>query len=294
MSPARRGAAGPVAPRPAGGPVPPAHMPVGRVPGGRVPDGRVPGGRVPGGRVPARCVPAALVGAALVVAGAGGCVGPASRGEPPAPPPYADCAALPSPPRAVPATRSPTGDPPPDARAPGRQSAAAPAPGAAPPSGAAPAAAAGTSSAVAGRGGGPVVGRPLADVPLSCLTGGSAVATGALAGPAVVSLWATWCPPCREELPVLQRFADRTPGVHVVGVVTEDRPDWAADLGRELGLRFPQLVDAAGALRRAVGAPGLPATVLLGADGTVRHVQLRPLTDAALADLADRHLGGPR
>ncbi|HEX5741960.1 MAG TPA: TlpA disulfide reductase family protein [Pilimelia sp.] len=225
--------------------------------------------RGPAGPAARRPTARAALLAVLLAAGAGACADGAGQ-RPPAASPYTDCAALADPPRSA-ATGATPAAPSPRARA----------------SGASP-------GAAAAAGGDAATGRRLADVALTCLTGGAAVGTGALAGPAVVNLWATWCPPCRAELPVLQRFADRTPGVHVVGVVTEDRPDWAADLGRELGLRFPQLVDSGGALRRAVGAPGLPATVLLDAGGAVRHVALRPLTDADLADLADRHLGRRR
>ncbi|GGJ97127.1 hypothetical protein GCM10010123_28920 [Pilimelia anulata] len=138
---------------------------------------------------------------------------------------------------------------------------------------------------------GPAAGSPVPGVELACLAGGPAVATAALAGPAVVNLWATWCPPCRAELPLLQRYADRHRGVRVVGVVTEDDPALAADLGREAGIRFPQLVDRAGALKRAVGAPGLPVTLFVGPGGTLRYLHRAPLTDATLPALAATHLG---
>ncbi|GGK11682.1 hypothetical protein GCM10010124_00400 [Pilimelia terevasa] len=211
---------------------------------------------------------AGLAGLAALALAAG-CADRGPRAAAPPPPPFADCAALSPPPRLV---LSPTS-------AGGALSAASPgAPSAAPGS---------TGGAGAARAGE----RGLPALALPCLTGGAAVATGALAGPLVVNLWATWCPPCRAELPVFQRFADRTPGVRVLGVVTSDNPDWAGDLGRDLGVRFPQLVDRTGALQRALGAVGLPATVLLPADGRPRYLHQAPLTEATLASLAATHLG---
>ncbi|MCY4325320.1 MAG: TlpA disulfide reductase family protein [Betaproteobacteria bacterium] len=90
--------------------------------------------------------------------------------------------------------------------------------------------------------------------------------------PLLVNFWATWCPPCRHELPLLEEAA--AAGIlPVVAVALEDRPS-AADYWQQQGFSFPSLVAglAAGArLLADYGNPNasMPYTVLLAADGQV-------------------------
>jgi thiol-disulfide isomerase/thioredoxin len=136
-------------------------------------------------------------------------------------------------------------------------------------------------------------GDPLLELSLPCLTGGEPFRLADLRGPAVVNLWASWCPPCREELLELQRYADQQAGrVHVLGVVTEDDPERAAALATDLRLRFPAVADREGRLRAALAAIGLPVTLLVDSAGRVRHVhRTGALDEPAVARLARDHLG---
>jgi hypothetical protein len=69
----------------------------------------------------------------------------------------------------------------------------------------------------------PGVAGGLPDIALPCLGGGRDVNLAGLRGPMVVNLWASWCEPCREELPVLQEYAERARRqVRVLGVDFED------------------------------------------------------------------------
>ena len=136
---------------------------------------------------------------------------------------------------------------------------------------------------------------------LPCLgVAGGPVLLRALTGlPTVVNLWASYCGPCREELPAMQRLADRMSGkLRVLGVDSADEAGSAATVIRDLHLSFPMVFDYKGALLRgliASGAPVLPAlpvTVLLRADGTVAKVyQGGALTDATLRSLVNHALG---
>lgn len=132
----------------------------------------------------------------------------------------------------------------------------------------------------------------LPDLELPCFTGGAAVPLRALRGPVVINLWASWCAPCRAELPAFQRLADRAGGhLHVVGVDTRDRPAAAQSLATELGLTFPTLTDPGEKLRVAVKRSALPVTMFIDASGRVRHIHdSTALDDRALADLVGRHL----
>ncbi|MDG4768481.1 TlpA disulfide reductase family protein [Solwaraspora sp. WMMD406] len=152
-------------------------------------------------------------------------------------------------------------------------------------------AAATTGDADPSRAAGPAA-TPLPTLSLPCFADGTAVDVAALRGPAVISLWASWCPPCRDELPVLQRLSDRTAGqLHVIGVNTADDRGRALDLANDLGLSFPNLVDPQERLRRAVRRVGLPLTIVVDARGDIRLLhQESELDDAALAELVEHEL----
>lgn len=143
-------------------------------------------------------------------------------------------------------------------------------------------------------GDGPSAESPLPEVTLPCLGGGEDVDLSALRGPMVVSLWAQWCGPCREELPYYQKLHVRAGDeVAVLGVDYQDtRPAWALDLLRETGVTFPSLADPAGELRVPFRVRGLPGVVFVDADGTVVAVEYLVIESyEQLAALVDEHLG---
>ncbi|MDI5937348.1 MULTISPECIES: TlpA disulfide reductase family protein [unclassified Micromonospora] len=136
-------------------------------------------------------------------------------------------------------------------------------------------------------------GPELPELTLPCFTGGDLVALRDVRGPAVVNLWASWCPPCRKELPAFQRLSERADGrLQVIGVNTRDSRDAAQSIGEDFGVRFPVLFDQGESLRRALNRNAVPLTVLVGADGRIRHVDTSgALDDARLAALVREHLG---
>jgi thiol-disulfide isomerase/thioredoxin len=142
-------------------------------------------------------------------------------------------------------------------------------------------------------GAGATGGQPLPAATLDCMAGGAPVATGQIKGPAVVNLWASWCGPCRAELPAFQQLDERAAGsLHVVGIDTRDDRDAAVDLADDLGLTFPSLDDPSQKVLNGLARQGLPVTVFVGADGKVRHVYNGTALDAAsLTALVQQHLG---
>jgi thiol-disulfide isomerase/thioredoxin len=138
-------------------------------------------------------------------------------------------------------------------------------------------------------------GEPLPDLTLPCFTGGEPFRLADLRGPAVVNLWASWCLPCREELPALQRYADRAAGeVRVLGVVTQDPRGAAATLAGDLGLTFPALDDRDGLVMLEVAGNTVPATIFVDSAGSMRYVHRGPVDEEALDELATEHLGAAR
>ncbi|OLF07733.1 redoxin [Actinophytocola xinjiangensis] len=115
----------------------------------------------------------------------------------------------------------------------------------------------------------------LAGVEVGCLADGSTVdlARTLARGPVLVNVWATWCQPCREELPLLAEYAAEKNAIPVVGVAVQSGEGDALGLLDELGVALPTVLDRDGAASRALRLPrGLPASYLVQADGTVALV----------------------
>lgn len=134
---------------------------------------------------------------------------------------------------------------------------------------------------------------PLPAVRLDCFAGGPAVQVRDVRGPALINLWASWCGPCRQELPVFERYARRTAGqVHVIGVDTKDDRETAAALARDLGVTFPTLYDREQRLLFAVSRTALPVTLFVDRAGAVRFLHnAEALDDDTLALYAEQYLG---
>jgi len=140
-------------------------------------------------------------------------------------------------------------------------------------------------------GGGPDA---IPDLSLPCFDGGAPVRLAGLGRPAVVNLWASWCQPCRAEMPEIERYASGAAGrVTVVGVDTGDTRTGGASVLADLGITYPNLYDQGQLLAHAIGRSALPATLFVDAGGRIRHIANggSPLTVAALTDLVKRHLG---
>jgi thiol-disulfide isomerase/thioredoxin len=133
----------------------------------------------------------------------------------------------------------------------------------------------------------------LPDLRLPCFGGWPDVAVSRPPGrPTVVNLWATWCPPCVDEVPELVAFAaaagDR---VGVVGVAHQDSPLSVYTFAQQFRIGYPLLRDDEGDVLRKYGS-FLPVTLLVAGDGALRHVQVGAYpTVAALQDAVAVHLG---
>lgn len=86
-----------------------------------------------------------------------------------------------------------------------------------------------------------------------------------------MNLWATWCPPCRDEMPDLERFYKeyRNRDVIVLGVDQGEGRTVVAKFLREHGITYPNLLDENQTYGRAYNALGLPTTVIVGRDGRI-------------------------
>ena len=90
----------------------------------------------------------------------------------------------------------------------------------------------------------------------------------------LLNFWATWCGPCRQELPHLNRIYDkyRSAGFVLLGVNIDDDPRLATELASKLGLKFPVLLDGDKKVSRVYDMSAMPATLVIDRDGRVRHI----------------------
>ncbi len=132
----------------------------------------------------------------------------------------------------------------------------------------------------------PAVGHPAPDFSLPTLSGETFTLSELRGTPVVLNFWATWCPPCRAELPELQAASERLAGqVAIVGVNQAEAPaDVAAFAGR-LGLSFPMPLDVNAQASRLYAVRSLPTTFFIDRQGVIRRIQIGPVNEATLAQM---------
>lgn len=116
---------------------------------------------------------------------------------------------------------------------------------------------------------------PLSGVSIACLGAEGPLDLGSVAadGPVLLNLWASWCGPCREELPALAEYAARPGSVRVLLVDVDDDPRAALRTLDELGVALPSALDPGSAVRTALDVPpGLPYSYLARPDGRLGRV----------------------
>ena len=101
------------------------------------------------------------------------------------------------------------------------------------------------------------------------LLGGGTISSDDLKGhPVVLNFWASWCEPCREEMPAFERMWDRyrNDGIKIIGVNIQDSAQGARGFLDEVPVSYPIAMDPTGSLASELGVRGLPQTFFIGAD----------------------------
>ncbi len=90
----------------------------------------------------------------------------------------------------------------------------------------------------------------------------------------MINFWATWCGPCRQEMPILDELYSRyeRAGFQLLGVNIDDEPQRAKDMIAELGVSFPVLFDDTKAVSELYQVQAMPVSVMVDREGKVRYV----------------------
>jgi len=127
--------------------------------------------------------------------------------------------------------------------------------------------------------------RVLPDAQFEELDGSGTYALRQTGTPRALNLWATWCAPCRAELPAFDEVAGRVEGAEIVGINVGDSGPDAAELVQELGLDFRQVLDPKATVQQTLRITGMPATVFVDAQGDIVKVHAGELDASELETL---------
>jgi thiol-disulfide isomerase/thioredoxin len=134
----------------------------------------------------------------------------------------------------------------------------------------------------------PGTGNELPEVELTALDGSATVRLSEIEGPAVINLWATWCAPCRKEIPDFEAVhRARGDEVRFVGINVGEDADRAAAFLDDVGATYDQFLDSDGYVVTELETTAMPVTIVLDADGRVATRHLGPMDQSDLGDAID-------
>ena len=125
------------------------------------------------------------------------------------------------------------------------------------------------------------VGQVAPDFELEKLGGGEAWLTDFRGHPVVLNFWATWCQPCRQEMPQLVNAFDKykPQGLEIVGLNMQEGGDLITPFASNFGIDYPILIDRDGDTSKEFHLLGLPTTYFIDANGVIQSVYQGPLQD---------------
>ena len=122
------------------------------------------------------------------------------------------------------------------------------------------------------------------DFKLSTLDGEEITLSALRGHPVVINFWATWCPPCRFEMPAMERVyrRSREDGLVILAVNFQENKEEVSAFVNEFGLTFPILLDEKGNVAMQYRVRGLPTTYFVDGAGKVRKVRVGAMTEEFL------------
>ncbi|HZG85201.1 redoxin domain-containing protein [Paenibacillus sp.] len=139
----------------------------------------------------------------------------------------------------------------------------------------------------------PEVGDPVAPFQLASLDGEKLGPASYAGRPTVINFWGTFCPPCVEETPALQRMYEKyeEQGVVIIGVNLGEKPVVRVEqFAKQFGVTYPILLDPDLAVRDRYGVRSYPTTFFVDASGVVREVKVGGMTEGYIEAAIQRLL----
>ena len=123
-----------------------------------------------------------------------------------------------------------------------------------------------------------MIGKPLPDLILTDLIGGPDIDLKTIKGPVIINLFASWCVPCRAEMPVLARL--KAHGVRIIGIAYQDTPQKTLTFLEQAENPYAEVLnDPKGASGLELGISGVPETYLIDQHGMITDKISAPLTE---------------
>jgi peroxiredoxin len=123
-----------------------------------------------------------------------------------------------------------------------------------------------------------LTGKPATDFSLSGIDNATVKLSDFKGKVVVVDFWATWCPPCRESLPNLNRLSNDATlaarGLKVLAVNTQESAEAVKAFLQANHYTLPVLLDTDGSAEHAYSVTGLPTTLVVGRDGTIKYASV--------------------
>lgn len=125
------------------------------------------------------------------------------------------------------------------------------------------------------------------DFSLKTLEGDTTIQLSELRGqPMLINIWASWCPPCRTEMPAMQRvyrdFKEQGFMILAVNATHQDTASAAANFVADKRLTFPILMDTDGVVSRSYQINSLPTSFFVGRDGIIREVVIGGMSETLI------------
>lgn len=150
-----------------------------------------------------------------------------------------------------------------------------------------------STGAISGNGAGnshirPAIGQVAPDFQLAKLDGSTGRLSDYQGHPVLVNFWASWCDPCKAEMPLLEKYYQKySPGLVVLGVNYEEGKVVAKQFIDKEGVSFPILLDTEGKTGELYEVRGFPTTFFIDANGVLRSEHIGQLDQGLLAQYLD-------
>lgn len=135
----------------------------------------------------------------------------------------------------------------------------------------------------------PVIGAAAVAFDLKTLEGKTADLESFRGKPLVINFFASWCDPCREEMPLINELAAKAGGNYqVLGIAVEDSRAAVSEYAKEAKLLFPIALDLNSRVKRSYRIFGPPATFFVDGQGIIRDIVMGPITPERVKEAAKR------